>query len=229
MASVLVSGTDTGAGKTILCAALAAWWLAHRRTPVAILKPVQCGPGDREYYRTVFGGALSVLNPLYFEAPLAPPLAAAREGQTVDIGLLWKSYCEAAANHALVLVEGIGGLGCPLGWDYTVADLARDWRLPVLLAAPLRLGVVGQLVAHTNFARAQNLDLRALVLSEIEPVSAEQRADWADIQLIENLCHLPVLGVLPHLEAAADRTALAAAGSGLWLEAAGALLTAGRG
>ncbi|AGY60166.1 dethiobiotin synthase [Gloeobacter kilaueensis] len=223
MAGWLVSATDTGAGKTLLTAAIAAWWLAHRRTPVAILKLVQCGPGDCEYYRAVFGNDLSVLNPQSFQAPLAPPLAAAQEGRSVDIGLLWQTYREAGDAHDLVLVEGVGGLGCPLGWDYSVADLARDWRLPVLLAAPVRLGVIGQLVAHTGFARALKLDLRAIVLSETSPLPPEQHSVWANTALIENLCHLPVLGTLPHLADPTDRPALIAAGSTLWLEGAGIL------
>lgn len=220
MVALFIAGTDTGAGKTIVTAALAAYWLQWHRTPVAILKPVQCAPGDREYYRSVFGDSLTVLNPLYFDAPIAPPLAAEREGRSIDLGLLWEAYQQALGAHALVLVEGVGGLGTPLTRDYTVADLARDWRVPVLLVAPLQLGVVGQLVAHTGYGRALGLDLRAIALSEVKSALGEQDT-LASTPLIEQFCRLPVLGRLAHLGSNSDRNTLAAAASHLWLEVLG--------
>lgn len=216
----LITGTDTGVGKTLLTAALAVYWQRYRKSPLAILKPVQCGPGDREYFQDLFAGTaptVTVENPVYFEAPIAPPLAAAREGGAVDLAAVWQSYQQARATHPLVLVEGVGGLGCPLTWEYTVADLAHDWRIPTLLVAPIRLGVLGQLVVHVGFARSQKIDLRGIVLSTVTPLDAEEQAALADIALIENLCGLPVLGTLPYLSDPTDRQALLSACAGLEL------------
>lgn len=220
MSNLLIVGTDTGVGKTILTAALAAYALRCGER-VAIVKCVQCGPGDGETYRALFGEAVPVILPQVFAAPLAPPLAAEREGSAVDLARLWQCYSEARALTDWVLVEGVGGVGCPLTLDATVADLGRDWRIPAVLVAPVRLGAVGQIVAAVGYSRAVGLDLRAIVLSRaVEPLEGDPD-DLAPVPLIENLCRLPVLGTLPRLSAEPDQSVLAAAAAGLWLEGIG--------
>jgi dethiobiotin synthetase len=218
MSNWMILGTDTGAGKTIVTAALAAYWLKHSQGSVAIYKPVQCGIGDQEYYRTIFAETLRVVVDQQFEAGIAPPLAAAQVGKTVDLASLWQTYQQLSAAQDSVLVEGVGGLGCPLTWDYTIADLACDWRIPALLVAPIRLGAVGQLVASVGYARKLGLGLSGIILCE---VTREPDKDLADRHLIENLCQLPILGVIPYLEDMSDLDALANAAAGLWLEAIG--------
>lgn len=215
MSNWMILGTDTGAGKTMVTAALAAYWLKYGRGSMAIFKPVQCGIGDLEHYHTIFAESLSVDVDQYFEAGIAPPLAAAQVGKVVDLASLWQNYQQLSATRDCVLVEGVGGLGCPLTWDYTVGDLARDWRLPVLLVAPIRLGTVGQLVAAVSYARILGLKLCGIVLSAVTP---NPDLNLADCNLIENLCHLPVLGTIPYLENPQDLESLARAASGLWLE-----------
>lgn len=218
MSNWMILGTDTGAGKTIVTAALAAYWLKYSQGSVAIYKPVQCGIGDQEDYRTIFAETLRVVVDQQFEAGIAPPLAAAQVGKAVDLASLWQTYQQLSAEQDLVLVEGVGGLGCPLTWDYTIGDLAHDWRVPALLVAPIRLGAIGQLVASVGYARKLGLKLSGIILSE---VTRDPGKDLADRNLIENLCQLPVMGVIPYLEDAQDLEALACAAAGLWLEAIG--------
>lgn len=220
MAQWMIAGTDTGVGKTVLTACLAAYWQQYRQGRVSIVKPVQCGLGDGEFYRDLFGDSLDVEVPEVFEAAIAPPLAAALEGRSVDLGRLWESFAAARASHPLVLVEGVGALGCPLTWETTLADLASDWHLSVLLVAPVRLGVIGQLVATVGYARSLGLDVRGIILSQTEPVAGDLAA-LASVPLIENLCRLPVLGTLPHITDLTHRATLAVACSQLWLEPLG--------
>ncbi|MEN9275776.1 MAG: AAA family ATPase, partial [Gloeomargarita sp. GMQP_bins_5] len=84
---LLVSASDTGCGKTIVTAGLA---LALGQ--VGVIKLVQAGVGDREYYQRVLplDQTPEELNPLYFAAPLAPPLAAQQEGKTIDLARVWQ-------------------------------------------------------------------------------------------------------------------------------------------
>ncbi len=80
MKSLLITSTDTEVGKTFSTCALAAYYQSHfPQRRLGIMKPIQCGVGDREQYTQLFQLDQSPveLNPLYFEAPLAPPLAAA--------------------------------------------------------------------------------------------------------------------------------------------------------
>lgn len=96
MNTLLITATDTEAGKTVFTTALAAYWQKYypeRR--LGIMKPIQSGEGDREWYQKLFSLEQSSeeITPLYFQAPLAPPIAAARENREVDLGWcgkLWK-------------------------------------------------------------------------------------------------------------------------------------------
>ncbi|HAN45876.1 MAG TPA: ATP-dependent dethiobiotin synthetase BioD, partial [Cyanobacteria bacterium UBA8156] len=101
----------------------------------------------------------------------------------------------------------------PLTWDYTVADLLRDWRLPTVLVVPVRLGAIGQTVAAVALARQVGVNLMGLVVNVVtQEVPAEQAiADWAPPALLENLVQVPVLGIWPWVEHREDANALAAA------------------
>jgi dethiobiotin synthetase len=212
VATLLISGTDTGIGKTIVTSALAAYlktFCAQQR--LAIFKPIQSGPGDREHYAQQFDltQTLEQINPLYFDAPLAPPLAAAVEGKTVDLALAWQTFQTLQKNYDWVLVEGVGGLGSPITAELTVADLAHDWHLPTILVVPVRLGALGQAIAHVALAHRTQVNVRGLILSCPEICSAQDIEQWAPVELIQSFTQRPVLGILPHLENCTDSAQLA--------------------
>ncbi len=225
MASILIVGTDTDAGKTVLVSALYAYLAKYQsgqdsdRT-VAILKPFQSGEGDRELYQRVFNlnQTAEELNPVYFTAPLAPPIAAAYEGKAVPIEIAWKTYQDLTRRYDWVLVEGVGGLGSPVTGQTTVADLASDWRLPVVLVVPVKLGAIGQVVANIALAERSNLRVQGIVRSCVTPCSDEDLENWASQDLIETLTGLQVLGTLPYLPDPENIEALVQVASGLDLE-----------
>ncbi|MCS6782250.1 MAG: dethiobiotin synthase [Gloeomargarita sp. SKYBB_i_bin120] len=206
---LLISASDTGCGKTVVTAALA---LALGK--VGVIKLVQAGPGDREYYQQVLSldQTPEELNPLYFAAPLAPPLAAAREGRSIDLALAWQQLTRLRQRYPCVLVEGVGGLGSPVTWEWTVADLAAQWRLPTLLVVPAQLGAIGQTVAQVALARQTGAPLAGIVLNERQPLTPEQREDWVPVGLIQRLTRVPVWGYVPHVADIYDRDALKKAG-----------------
>ncbi len=216
MATLLISGTDTGIGKTIVTSALAAYlktFCAQQR--LAIFKPIQSGPGDREHYAQQFDltQTLEQINPLYFDAPLAPPLAAAMEGKSVDLALAWQTFQTLQKNYDWVLVEGVGGLGAPITAELTVADLAHDWHSPTILVVPVRLGALGQAIAHVALAQRTQVNVRGLILSCPDVCSAQEIEQWASVELIQAFTQRPVLGILPHLENCTDSAHLASIAS----------------
>lgn len=220
--ALLVAGTDTEVGKTVVTSALLAYWQKYRPAQApAVLKPFQSGAGDRELYHRLFFPEISLdaINPQYFEAPLAPPLAASLEGRSVDLTLAWRTLEASTQQHPWVLVEGLGGLGSPVTYELTVADLAAAWHLPVVLVVPVKLGAIAQAVANVALARQKGIDLRGIVLSCAQPYTAEQIAQWAPTDFIASLAQTPVLGVLPYLPSPESTEALAAAASTLDLEA----------
>lgn len=221
MNALLIAGTDTDAGKTVLTTALAAYWQMYCPSrSLGIMKPIQAGAGDRELYARLFSlnQSRDELNPLYFEAPLAPPIAAEREGVSVDLGRVWQAFNKLRTSRDGVLVEALGGLGSPVTYEMTVADLARDWRLPTVLVVPVRLGAIAQAVANVALARQLGVRLKGLVLNCVQPRSDQQIADWTPADLIQSLTNTPVLGVMPHLADPTDLDKLAKVASDLDIE-----------
>jgi len=210
--ALLISGTDTEVGKTVVTTALAAYWKIYC-TPktFGILKPIQTGIGDREFYSRYLSlnQSLDEINPLHYHQPIAPPLAAELEGKRVELEKAWHIFERLYHTKDWVLVEGVGGLGTPLTHETTMADLAWDWRLPTVLVAPVRLGAVGQVVANVALARQCRVHLKGIILNCHEPRTTEQIQKWAPPHLIQSLSHIPVLGCLPHIPDPTDLTKLA--------------------
>ncbi len=221
MTTLLIAGTDTDAGKTILTTSLVAYWQTyHSQKSLGVMKLIQTGVGDRELYQQLFDSykSLEIAAPICFSTPVAPPIAAAREGQTIELEKVWQALSSLVQQQDFVLVEALGGLGSPVTNELTVADLAGDWRLSTVLVVPVKLGAIGQTVANVALARQSGIDLKGIVLSCNQPSSQEQIADWAPIDLIQSLTKVPVLGTIPHLEDTSDLGKLTQVASNLDLE-----------
>lgn len=183
------------------------------------MKPIQSGEGDRELYHQLFSGqSLTEITPLYFQAPLAPPIAAEREGREIELGKAWQQFQLLMETRDFVLVESLGGLGSPITRETIVADLAWDWRLPTVLVVPVRLGAIAQAVANVALARQSRVHLKGIVLSCVQPCTEQEIADWAPADLIQSLTQTPVLGCLPHVKDPTDLVELAQVASNLNLE-----------
>ncbi len=221
-AALLISGIDTGIGKTLVTSALAAYLQLYRANQrLAIFKPIQSGTGDREWYaqRFALSQTLDQITPLWFETPIAPPLAAAAEGKAVDLSLIWRAFQDLQCHYDWILVEGVGSLGTPITAELTGADLAHDWRLPTVLVVPVRLGAMGQAIAQVALAQKANVNLRGFILSCSEVCSAEEIEQWTSVDLLESMTQQPVLGLLPHLSDPTDLIQLAKAAAQWNLEA----------
>ncbi|MFN6568893.1 dethiobiotin synthase [Dendronalium sp. ChiSLP03b] len=219
--ALLITGTDTEAGKTVLTTALAAYWQKYYpQRSWGIMKPIQSGIGDREWYQQVFTLEQSAeeITPLYFQAPLAPPIAAARENRQVDLAVVWQALSELRSRRDFLLIEALGGLGSPVTDELTVADLAGEWRLPTVLVVPVRLGAIAQAVANVALARQIRVNLKGIVLNCVQPRSDAEIADWTPPDLIQSLTNTPVLGCLPYLDNLNDLDKLAQVASNLDLE-----------
>ena len=218
---LLITGTDTEVGKTIVTTAIAAYWLQHFGAPsLGLMKPVQSGLGDFETYTQLFDLAQTPesITPQRFAAPLAPPLAAAQEGKTVNLTLVWQHLSQLLAERQLVLVEALGGLGSPMTDEWTVADLAAAWHLSIALVVPIKLGAISQAVANVALARQSQLTVRGIILNCPADLTLAQQQNWAPVELIERLTQVPVLGKMPYLSTVDNLAALAAAAAEFDLE-----------
>ena len=210
--TLLIAGTDTDAGKTVITAAIAAYWQKYYpQRSLGMMKPIQSGLGDRELYQTLFNLDQSPeeITPLYFQAPLAPPIAAAKENRQIDLAIVWRTLLALQKQRDFVLVESLGGLGSPITDELTVADLAGEWRLQTFLVVPVRLGAIAQAVANVALARQHKINLRGIILNCTQPRTEEEIADLTPPELIQSLTNIPVLGCVPYLENPRDLEQLA--------------------
>ncbi len=116
-------------------------------------------------------------------------------GPFLDLAQTWQDYSRAVKSTDLLFVEGLGGLGTPVTPELIMADLARDWSLPIILMATVNFDTVCQLVAHARLAQSCQAKLHGIVLNCPQAYAL----DNCPIDLIPGLTYAPVLGVLPYV------------------------------
>jgi dethiobiotin synthetase len=115
----------------------------------------------------------------------------------IDLHRTWQQLKQLNQDKDWVLVSEYQGLGSLVARETTIADLAWDWRLPTILVVPVRLGAIGQAVAHAALARQARCQLQGMVLCCLESGAMEFVDPWATPNLIQQLTRIPVLGVMP--------------------------------
>ena len=171
--NLLITGTDTGVGKTTIACALA-FALKTRGLRVAVMKPVETGveqtPMDAEALRAAAGShqSLEVICPFRYRMPLAPAVAAEVEGLPLpDMRRIKISFSEIAARSDFVLVEGAGGLAVPITWDTNYADLARELDLELVLVVANRLGCLNSTLLTLDYATRRGLRVKGFILNQV--------------------------------------------------------------
>jgi len=170
-----ITGTDTGAGKTVLTALLAQF-LRERSVNAVALKPI-CSGGrdDARVLRAAMDNVLSLdeINPWHFRAPIAPLLAARHERKRVRLAEVLAHIRARQKRFAVLLVEGAGGLLSPLGENFNSRDLILALRAMPLVIAPNRLGVVNHILLTLEaLPRSAAARARVVLMSPPKPDSA---------------------------------------------------------
>ncbi len=168
--SLVVIGTDTGVGKTVISALILARY--GRRRKLAYWKPIQSGASegtDRSRIERWTRGLAETLEEEYcFRRPLSPHLAARLERKTIDpervLAALVRHAMEDARRN--LVIEGVGGLLVPLTErGYLLADLLREMALPCLVVARTALGTINHTLLALEAARARGIPVAGVVLS----------------------------------------------------------------
>ena len=207
---LFLTGTDTGVGKTWVAVRLVRA-LRARGIPALPLKPVESGvaadadPAGTDAGLLAAAAGLDDLDAVVrfrLRAPVAPALAAAREGVDLRLAEL-TAFCR---RDAPVVVEGAGGWRAPLAADGEVRDLARALGLPVLLVAADRLGAVSHTLLACDGIRAAGCRLAGVVLNR----SREPEPDPENLPQLQARLEVPVWPTRPDrwLDAADERALL---------------------
>jgi dethiobiotin synthase len=216
---LVVSGTGTGVGKTVVTAAIAALAIA-RGDRVAVVKPAQTGTaaGDIPDIETVrrLTGLADTHELATFPDPLSPEAAARAAGLApLDLRAAADYVAKLAESRDLVLVEGAGGLLVRYDPDGgTIADLAAALDAPVVVVVAAGLGTLNHTALTLEALAARKLADAGVVIGSWprQPGIAEQ-ANLTDLQAVAGG---PLAGVMPEGAGGLDRAAfLAAATAGL--------------
>lgn len=184
MSGFVITGTDTGVGKTIFAAALTGALRAH------YWKPVQAGlddGADRDHVANLSGvDAAHILPEAYrFTTPCSPHRAAEIDGVTVDLARL------ALPEIRPLIVEGAGGALVPVTRQTTYADIFSWWNLPVIVVARTALGTINHSLLTFEALRARGVSIHGVGF--VGNANEDSEATICAIGKVKRLGRLPLL------------------------------------
>ena len=185
MSRLIVTGTDTGIGKTVISAMLT---LALGAT---YFKPVQSGTEDetdRDAVKrmTGLGDDRILANAVTLSEPLSPHRSAELDGVEIDLNALTPPPIDP------LIVEGAGGLMVPLNRETLFIDVFGRWNLPVVLCARTGLGTINHTLLSLEALRTRNIDILGVAfVGDDNPDNIRTIAEMGDVK---------VLGRMPMLD-----------------------------
>jgi dethiobiotin synthetase len=205
MRSIFVTGTDTEVGKTRVSVGII-HKLVAQGYKVAAMKPIASGcevtaDGLRNEDALALMAASNVdlpyelVNPYAFKPAIAPHIAAQQVGVDIDFEIIQKNYDLIQQQADLVVVEGAGGWLVPLNNTTTMADLAKQLKLDVVLVVGIRLGCINHALLTATAIQQSGLEFKGWVANDLE----------SSLQLNEMLATLkqhiqePNMGMVPQL------------------------------
>ncbi|GAB5098379.1 dethiobiotin synthase [Caballeronia sp. HLA56] len=203
--SLFVAGTDTEIGKTFVsCALLHGFARANLRA--AAMKPIASGAIERDgvlhnedadQLDAAANVALppAIRTPFMMREPIAPHIAAAREGIALDIGRIVEAHRVACDHADIVVVEGVGGFRVPLDDTHDTADLAVALKLPVVLVVGMRLGCISHALLTAEAITSRGLRIAGWVANRVDP---HMLYPEENIHSLQHRLEAPLIGVIPH-------------------------------
>jgi len=210
---LLVTGTDTGVGKTVIAAALVTA-LRARGVRAIGFKPAETGiePGqdrDSDVLARASGAREALAVPLLQLAePLAPAVAADRAGTRMNPRDVESRIAQLRRAGYTLVVEGAGGVMVPLAWDYTVLDLACACELEAIVVARPGLGTLNHVAMPVTVLRSREISVRGVVLNGRSATPDLAESTNPDT-LVRMLPGIPVVET-PHWTSGSPVTAAAA-------------------
>jgi dethiobiotin synthetase len=191
----LVTGTDTGVGKTFVTSSLVRYARSKGIDSVG-MKPI-C-TGDNSDVRRLVEASDScepehLINPVWYRTPVAPYTASIIEDRLIDLAAIREAFETLAGRHSNVLVEGAGGIAVPITVHYDFRDLARDLRLDVIIVSANRLGVLNHTRLTVEAVRAAGLTCSLVALNSVQ--ADADLSQTTNLSVLEHLVDVPVLPI----------------------------------
>lgn len=201
----LITGTDTGVGKTTVGGGIAAGF-RELGLRVGVMKPAETGcerrggelvPLDAIALRAAAGAVepLDLICPYRYATPLAPAAAAEVEAcNAPDLAEIRRRHGQIAASKDVMLVEGAGGITVPITWDANYADLALALDLELIVVVANRLGCLNGAALTLDYANRRGLRVAGYILNDVS--GEDSPAVRSNAQSLRRLTQVPCLGEL---------------------------------
>jgi len=203
---LFITGTDTGVGKTFVAAGLARC-LKDRGFAPGVLKPVETGcvlrrgkriPRDGSFLKYMAGAPepIEEIVPYRLSAPLAPQVAAERDGIRIQTRRLQSAFRAISSRHPFTLVEGAGGILVPVTRKATMVDLMKQFELPVLLVSRIGLGTLNHTLLTLFYLAQHRIPVAGIVFND--PEGCRDLSARSNPATLEQWCSDPILGNIPY-------------------------------
>ena len=201
---IFITGTGTDVGKTYVTA-LTAKSLVESGINAGYYKAAISGAetveeSDAGYVKKVSEikqDTNTILSYLY-KNPLSPHLSAKIEGNPVEIEKLKKDFENVLTSHEFVLVEGSGGIVCPIRYDENsiimLEDIIKAFELDTIVVADAGLGTINAAVLTVSYLNNKNINVRGIILNNYDNNSLMHRDN---LFMIENLTGIKVIAIVP--------------------------------
>jgi dethiobiotin synthetase len=175
---IFITGTDTGIGKTRFTLRLIQE-IKNHGAKVLGMKPIASGAEFKsgrlinEDAELIWQAAskevnYELVNPIVFDLPVAPHIAAAQKNEMIDLDQIVDCYNRLASDCGNIIVEGVGGWRVPVSSAHSTVDLVRELRLPVILVVGLKLGCINHAILTAETIKADNINLIGWVSNQLE-------------------------------------------------------------
>lgn len=201
---LFVTGTDTDVGKTYVSSIILRE-LIDAGHSVGVSKPACSGavidggePRWSDLDQLAEAAGLTSVDRICqqkFKAPLAPPVAARLEGQQPNLSAMQESILAWESIADIVVVEGVGGLLCPLTNQDSIADFATWVDFPLLIVARLGLGTINHTLLTIDAAKLRNLTIAGIILNDADGL-ADTPAGMTNFAELANRTDVSVLGIV---------------------------------
>lgn len=205
---IFITGTGTDVGKTYVTALLVKR-LKETGVNVAYYKAAVSGnrrgkqglvPGDAVYVKQIsaISQSIDTMVPYIYEEALSPHLAARREGSPVDLSVVLQGYDSLCQKYDFVVMEGSGGILCPLRLDEKqeiwLEDVIKALNLPCLVVADSGLGTINATLLTLEYLSSKHIMTKGVILNHFHP---ENEMEQDNRRMIERKGKVPVVACVP--------------------------------
>jgi dethiobiotin synthetase len=206
--AIFITGTDTGVGKTVVAAGLAAC-LRARGLAVGVMKPLESGcpsrggsliPRDGSFLKRMARcpEPLERIVPFRLRHALAPGVAAEMEGVEVDLGRIAGIYRDFMRRYQVTILEGAGGLLVPVAAGALMADLIRLLSTPVVVVTRADLGTINHTLLTLEHLAREGIPVLGWIMNHTRRCA--DSASRTNPRVVSSYAGAPMLGLIPYRE-----------------------------